>query len=144
MLGSHFPQLQPFDNAAAAKCEVGLRTESGVASSQTIGSAFRGPPQKREADSLCPFRRHSIRRLEQEACIRPAEPDHLIEARPGKPVRAWLRIIVDDFDHDVHEVLATVRQHYLRSFAVTNRGRFDQGRTHRSQTAVRSVHRALP
>ena len=31
-----------------------------------------------------------------------------------------------------------------RAARCPNRGRFDDGRTHRSQTAVRSVHRALP
>lgn len=49
-----------------------------------------------------------------------AQSNNLIEAWPGKPLRAWLRIVVDDFNHDMHVVLlTTLGQHRLRPFAVT-------------------------
>jgi hypothetical protein len=59
------------------------------------------------------------RGLEQKSSITRTQPDNLVEAWPGKPVRARLWIVVGDFNHDVHEVLTTLGQHRLRAFAVT-------------------------
>jgi hypothetical protein len=56
--------------------------------------------------------------LEQEACIRHAQSDYLIEARLGKPFKVWPQIPVGDFYHYVRVALTALRQHRLRPLPV--------------------------
>ena len=60
----------------------------------------------------------AIRRREQKSSITRTQSNNLIEARPGKPIRAWVRIVVGDFNHDVHVVLTALRQHRLQPLSV--------------------------